>query len=365
MFFEPPMDINLQGQIPKAEFVSTKFDFGTIYRGQVVSHQFPFENKGNGILVLNNIHATCGCLNARITKEDGKKEKNVFKPNEHGLLQVDFDSSAFSGPIKRTVTLETNMGSSSPTVVFTLYANVKQEISSDPDLLYVGTLQKGKTKSFDVDVHLFHQAEKNELVKVTDVVSRSDGIQASVDKNDDKAKIRVKVDGSQLPVGAFHSQLIVKNNSIYDKNFEIPVVGEIANSVQVSEKYVEFGVIKQGNAVSKKLTLRSADPQFDLKTVKIDFKRMSEMPGISTDDLFEIKKEKTTFSESKSDDLDLRYGYTVTFKLKFPKKIDWSQTEFNGSEINVSGNFVVKTNDPDYKEIMIPFFGVLRKNLAD
>lgn len=367
VFFEA-VDINLQGQIPRAEFSSTKFDFGNIYRGQVVSHPFFFQNKGNGTLVLSNIHSTCGCINTRITKEDGKTEKNVFKPNESGLLLVDFDSSSFAGNIVRTMTLETNMGSSSPTIAFSLYANVKQEIGSKPDLLYVGTLHKNKQKSFTIDLNLFKKAEHQENVKVFDVVSSSDAIQPTLSNIDgsEHPKVQVVVQGSQIPVGAFHESLIVKNNSTYYKNFVIPVVGEIANSVQMSGKYIEFGVIKQGNSSIKKMTFRSSDEDFDLTSVKVDFKRIADMPGLGTSDLFEIKKEKVSFPSNSSEDLDANFGYIVTFKLRFPKKINWPSSSENSSdndsEINVSGNFVVKTNDPDYKEITVPFFGVLRKS---
>lgn len=359
-----PMDINLQGQIPRAEFAATKFDFGDIYRGQVVSHSFSFQNKGNGTLVLNNIHSTCGCTNTRITREDGKTEKNVFKPQEAGLLWVDFDSSAFSGNIVRTMTLETNMGSSSPTITFTLYANVKQEIESKPALLYVGTLQKSKSKSFSVDLNLFKRADRQGLVKAFGVESTSEAIQAVLSDGDgDKtARIQVTARGDKLPVGAFHSNLIVKNNSVFDKDFVIPVVGEVASSVQMSAKYVEFGVIRQGNSSLKKMTFRSSHEDFDLTSVKVNFNRIADMPGLGTSDLFDIKKEKISFSSGSSDDSEANFGYAVTFKFRFPKKIDWSQSESNVSEINVSGNFIVKTNDPDYKEITVPFFGVLRKN---
>lgn len=359
-----PMDINLQGQIPRAEFAATKFDFGDIYRGQVVSHSFPFQNKGNGTLVLNNIHSTCGCTNTRITREDGKTEKNVFKPQEAGLLWVDFDSSAFSGNIMRTMTLETNMGSSSPTITFTLYANVKQELESQPALLYVGTLQKNKSKSFSVDLNLFKRADRQGLVKALGVESTSDAIQAELLNGSDSKKARIQVTalGNQLPVGAFHSNLIVNNTSVFDKNFIIPVVGEVASSVQMSAKYVEFGVIKQGNSSVKKMTFRSSHEDFDLTSVKVNFNRIADMPGLGTSDLFDIKKEKISFSSNSSDDSDANFGYAVTFKFRFPKKINWSQSDSNVSEINVSGNFIVKTNDPDYKEITVPFFGVLRKN---
>ena len=170
VFAENTTDINMQGQIPRVEFDSTRYDFGDIYRGQKLTHLYKFQNTGNGTLVFSNIHAACGCINTKIYSDDGKTSKNVFKPSESGIVSVEFNSQDFSGNIIRTITLETNMGSSSPTVTLTTTSNVLQEISSNPALLYVGKIQGEIKKTFTINMNLIGRAKVTGKPDVNDFV---------------------------------------------------------------------------------------------------------------------------------------------------------------------------------------------------
>ncbi len=387
--------INMQGQIPRAEFESTRFDFGDIYRGQKVSHLYKFKNTGNGTLIFSNIHAACGCINTKIYSDDGKTQKNVFKTNESGFVNVEYNSQDFSGNIIRTISLETNMGSSSPTVTLTVTANVLQELNSKPALLYVGKIQGETQKTYTISMNLMSRAKENSQfnsISAVDsitaeilnsniavqlkesILSNTDPLKIlAVESNVPYLKVKliptvvgqppqilVQFDNKSLPIGSINAKIKVWNNSTYYKNFEIPVIGESVGHVQVSAKYVEFGVVNSGKPSERVITFKSMDKGFAVTGVKVDLKKLPELKSIKDTELFDVKKEKSVHAQATSDGNVT--SYLVTFKLFYPKKLNNINSDpKTTSGVNVSGFFVVKTNDPDYKEITVPFFGVLRK----
>ncbi|APJ04276.1 DUF1573 domain-containing protein [Silvanigrella aquatica] len=392
---QTPTEINSQGQIPRAEFDSTRYDFGDIYRGQRLLHTYKFQNTGNGTLVFSNIHAACGCMNTKIYADDGKTAKNIFKPNETGVVNVEFNSQDFSGNLIRTITLETNMGSSSPTVTLTVTANVLQELTSNPSLLYVGKIQGEIQKSYNITMNLMSRAKStpksennSKLDYILSEISNSkiaDTLKESILSNLEPLKIiavessvpyiKVKLaptitgqppqiivqfDEKSLPIGSINAKIKVWNNSTYYKNFEIPVIGESVGHVQVSAKYVEFGVVNGSRPSERVITLRSMNKGFTVTGVKVDLKKLPELKNIKDSELFEVRKDRTIHPQATSDGSVT--SYLVSFKLFYPKKLNSVSSDAQGAPgVNVSGFFVVKTNDPDYKEISVPFFGVLRK----
>lgn len=383
-------EINLEGQIPRMEFKSTHFNFDKIYRGQFVRHQFEFENKGNGVLVLSGVHTPCGCMNTQILSDSGVP-KGTFKPNEKGIVMVDFDSSPFTGRVERNLTMETNMPAPNSTEALTLSANIVDEIESSPQLIYVGHMDKDAVKRFTVDVKLRGRAQasnykniplletnwvraldaskeaaslKQEILnnegplKILQLESNVPYIKANLEEHGISGKARITVTvGGKLPIGPLSALLTVWNNSTHQKQFQIPIVGEVEGHVSTSAKYVEFGVVSSGNRAEKVISFRSSDKRFEIKGVKIDLRRVPEMKDLKTSDLFEVRRDRSKPSPVGQD-------YLVGFKLRYPQNLTLSaENPASVPSLNVSGSFVVKTNDPDYKEIVVPFFGVLKKEL--
>lgn len=84
------------------KFEETKFDFGVIQeKGNPVTHNFEFINKGNANLVIIDATAQCGC-----TKP--KYPKNPISPGKKGIISVTFHPRGFQGEFEKTVTVRTN-----------------------------------------------------------------------------------------------------------------------------------------------------------------------------------------------------------------------------------------------------------------
>ncbi|MEY3902773.1 MAG: hypothetical protein RL189_2079 [Pseudomonadota bacterium] len=355
---------NLQGQKPYASFTRLRHDFGDITRGQKVSFAFEFQNTGSGVLQIRSIHAACGCVNTRI------EPKDVFQPGEKGKISFEFDSSYFSGQIVRTLTLDTNQTRNS-TQTLTFTANVREEIRSVPALLGVGEILPEYNKAWLIQLPTALRAAGNEPesvppgaekaglpsgiisqfkdsseVKPLFVTSSHPAIAAEIVPPATKGsdyQLKVTFKGN-LPIGPLREKVTVWNSSRYLKELIVPIYGDVVGHVKQSAKYVEFGVVTRPDAVRRTLTFSSDRKDFVVESVSAELRRTDALEGVSIADILKYSS--------------IRNGEAtqVNFELRYPEALTTSFLP-----VNASGVFIVKTNDPDYKEVKVPFFGVLRQ----
>ena len=68
-------------------FIEDSYDFGKIPQGKPVTHTFVFVNKGKLPLLLNNVHASCGCTTPIWSKE-------AVQPGDSAKIVVGYNSAA-------------------------------------------------------------------------------------------------------------------------------------------------------------------------------------------------------------------------------------------------------------------------------
>ena len=362
----------LQGLPGRIEFTSVRHDFGTVTRGSRVTHSYEFVNAGKGVLHVRSIHATCGCVNTRV-------EPSVeFLPGQKGKITFEFDSTNFADSIVRTLTVDTDTPPPS-TVTLTFTANIKQEIYAVPSLLTLGEIPRDTHKAYlfklitldraaslsgelppraDAGLLASGQNRKDSLseiqraevlnikapLKAISLTTSNPFITAEFAGTKDDPKIKITIGPGQLPIGPLRERVTVWNNSRHLKELVIPVVAEITGHVKTSAKYIEFGVVESDKGVRRILSVYSDVKDFKIYGIEVELKRTEALKVAKPDEV-------VAFVTKQSDK-----GAVVHFDMKVPKGLDVS----NGA-VNASGVFVVKTNDPDYKEIRVPFFGVLRQ----
>lgn len=106
-----------EGEMPKIEFESKSYDFGTLSQGEKVSKKFVFWNEGSAPLVIASIEASCGC-----TVAEEAPEKPIM-PGKSDTLTVTFDSKGHSGQQNRSVSIVAN--TSPKTTVIRMKGRVK------------------------------------------------------------------------------------------------------------------------------------------------------------------------------------------------------------------------------------------------
>jgi hypothetical protein len=87
---------------PVISFDVSEYDFRTIYEANgVVSYEFEYTNTGKVPLILQNVHASCGCTSPEWTKEP-------VVPGQPGRIKVNFDPKNRPGPFTKTITVTSN-----------------------------------------------------------------------------------------------------------------------------------------------------------------------------------------------------------------------------------------------------------------
>jgi hypothetical protein len=90
-----------EGKLPKFEFETVEYNFGTVTEGQIVKYTYTFKNTGNADLVITDARGSCGCTVPTYPE-------NAIPPGGSGEISVQFDSNKRSGDQNKTVTLTAN-----------------------------------------------------------------------------------------------------------------------------------------------------------------------------------------------------------------------------------------------------------------
>jgi hypothetical protein len=90
-----------KSDLPEIKFTKETHDFGRISQGERVTHEFEFENSGNGPLIISGANASCGC-----TVPDWPRDP--IAPGKRDKIVVEFSSEGKSGYQEKTITVITN-----------------------------------------------------------------------------------------------------------------------------------------------------------------------------------------------------------------------------------------------------------------
>jgi len=85
---------------PRLTLVEPIKDFGTVAKGEKLNWTFTVKNTGNADLEILSARPACGCTVAEFDK--------VIKPGQTGKVVSVVDTAGFTGPIAKSVALETN-----------------------------------------------------------------------------------------------------------------------------------------------------------------------------------------------------------------------------------------------------------------
>ena len=123
---------------PKLEILEgLKFDLGKIGRGTVATKRLTLKNTGHMLLELGNVEVSCGCTGTVVSNKK-------LLPGDTTSLLITFNSRNSSGPVHKSVTINSNAEGMPKTVVeFT--ATVTEDVSVNPVQFYFKDAEVGRT----------------------------------------------------------------------------------------------------------------------------------------------------------------------------------------------------------------------------
>jgi Protein of unknown function (DUF1573) len=261
----PPAPAKAAGK-PKATVVEPVKDVGTVPKSQKIIHDFLIKNDGDADLQITNVQPSCGCTVAEFDK--------VIKPGATGKVHTVIDTSTFSGPIAKGISVFTN-DPDHPQMELTIRAKVEPYIAVKPGYARYITVQGEKQEgniaqtlwapdgsSWDVTsvdspypylTVTFHEAKPEE--RLPDIKGK-------------QWKVEMKL-ANNATVGPLADRVIVHTNHPKQQTVDIPVSGFVRPVIAVTPPTADFGQITLKEPLKKALSIRNFATE-PIKVTSID-----------------------------------------------------------------------------------------------
>jgi hypothetical protein len=248
---------------PRLTIVEPVKDYGTIAKGEKLDWSFLVKNTGNADLVITAAKPGCGCTVADFDK--------VIKPGETGKVTAHVDTTAFAGPIAKTVTLETN-DLTTPTSQLTIHAIVKPYVEAFPAGFVRYNLLQGDADTQSVVLY----SEEDEPFQVTKIELPIDPatnapvqwVKTTFDKvadadkapnvgrpGQDQYKVNITVGGPDARVGALGEKVHIFTNSKHQPEYVVSISGVIRPTFRIEPSMLNFGEVTPNDVSATRMVM--------------------------------------------------------------------------------------------------------------
>ena len=261
---------------PRLTLVDPVKDFGTVAKGEKLSYTFQIKNTGTADLEILAARPACGCTVADFDK--------VIKPGQTGKVVSNVDTSSFTGPIAKSVTLETN-DPAAPTAQVTISATVKPYV--DVQGMARFNLLQGDVEAQSVTLY----SEETEPFEIVRVETPQEWIKVDYKKLDqpiaslgregqNQYRFVFTVGGPDARIGPLAERVRIVTNSKRQPEFLVNVTGVIRPTYRVEPSGVNFGEVAPNDAAAtRSVVLKSLNNKAPESFVVT--KAESSLPGVT------------------------------------------------------------------------------------
>jgi hypothetical protein len=237
---------------PRLTIVEPIKDYGTISKGEKLDWSFVVKNTGDADLQIISAKPGCGCTVADFDK--------IIKPGETGKVTAHVDTTAFAGPIAKTVTLETN-DPTTPTSQLTIHAIVKPYVEAFPAGFVRFNLLQGEAESQNVilyseeeepfavtKVELPIDPTTNEPVKWVNTTYEKISTEADKAPNvgrpgQDQYRVKITVGGPDAKLGPLSDKVHIITTSKHQPDYFVSISGVVRPPFRVEPTALNFGEV--------------------------------------------------------------------------------------------------------------------------
>src|SRR5258707_711665 len=237
---------------PRLTIIEPVKDYGTVPKGDKLEWAFVVKNTGDADLQIIAAKPGCGCTVADFDK--------VVKPGETGKVTAHIDTTAFAGPIAKTITLETN-DLTTPTSQLTIHAIVKPYVEAFPAGFVRFNLLQGEAES--QNVILYSEEEEpfavtkmelpidpttNEPVKWVNATYEKIATEADKAPNigrpgQDQYRVKITVGGPDTKLGPLSDKVHIITTSKHQPDYFVSISGVVRPPFRVEPTALNFGEV--------------------------------------------------------------------------------------------------------------------------
>lgn len=267
---------------PKITLVEPIKDFGTVPKGQMLDWSFVIKNTGTSNLEIKSANPTCGCTVADFDK--------LIKPGQSGKITAHVDTTNFTGPISKAVTIQSN-DPETPAAQVTISATVKPYVDAYPAGFVRYTLLQGESQTQSVTLYsedetpfeIVSVTTPGDWVKVkhTRIALDSDRIKAGR-AGQNQYKVDVTVGGNSTPIGPLTDKVVIKTTSKFQPEYRLSLSGVVRPTYITAPSVLNFGeVAAESGPTERVITVQSNNrAQMDaFKVTKVE----STIPGVTAE----------------------------------------------------------------------------------
>ncbi len=223
---------------PDIKFDSKKINFGKVKGGEILTHNFMFENAGNSLLIIKDIKTSCGCTAVLASKKN-------LEPGEKGSLKVTFNTRGYSGNVSKYIYVYSNDPKESRSVL-SVSANVEvppgPKIRLEKTSMDIGLILQGEdisceavvrnTGELELEVTFSHKAARfftqgKELKKSLKIPSNG------------QRKVVIEISSSDK-TGSLREYVLLKTNDPLRPNLSFYIRGYIITERQLKELFEKY-----------------------------------------------------------------------------------------------------------------------------
>lgn len=258
---------------PRIKFAEREHDFGRAKSGEQVKYTYIFTNIGDETLEISGVHA-CGCITSDFTRKT--------EPGKTGMIPISFNSSAYGGPVTKSISVSCN-DKSSPTAVLSFRGTVWKPIEVSPPLVMFNNLNvESVTKS---TVKIVNNTE--EPLTISDVQNQNPAFSTELKTVTPGKQYELVVSTvPPLPQGSVSGRVTLKTSSSEMREIGITVY---ANNVQPlvtvtpSQVTLAGAPLLQEQTYSVNIVNKSAKPlvlsEPDINAQGVDVQLKEMQPG--------------------------------------------------------------------------------------
>ncbi|HEY2325090.1 MAG TPA: DUF1573 domain-containing protein [Thermoanaerobaculia bacterium] len=218
-------------------------EYGEVPKGEKLDWSFLIKNTGDGDLQILAAKPGCGCTVADFDK--------VIKPGETGKVTAHVDTTAFAGPISKTISIETS-DLTTPEAVLTIHATVKPFVEAFPAGFVRFNMLQGDAETQSITLYsdeedpfeITHVDVPGDYVKVVPhkIEDPNSRVQAGR-ANQNQYRLDITVGGPDAKIGPLSDKIHIATNSKHQPDYFVSVTGVIRPTFRVEPQTVNFGEV--------------------------------------------------------------------------------------------------------------------------